>query len=58
MRMAVYYMVMVLMALTVCVGCKPSLPKGIISQGKMEDVLYDYHLAQSMASREPDRGVY
>jgi hypothetical protein len=26
-------------------GCKPSLPDDVLSQGKMEDILYDYHLA-------------
>lgn len=31
-------------------GCKPSIPGDIISQGKMEDILYDYHLAMSMAN--------
>ena len=31
------------------VACKPSMPKEIISPGKMEDILYDYHLADGMA---------
>ena len=30
-------------------SCKPKLPAGIMSQGKLERVLYDYHLAQGMA---------
>ncbi len=30
-------------------GCKPERPKGILSEGKMEKVLVDYHLAQGMA---------
>lgn len=30
-------------------SCKPSLPSGVMSEGKMERVLYDYHVAQSMA---------
>lgn len=30
-------------------SCKPSLPSGILSKGKMTDILYDYHLALAMA---------
>lgn len=38
------------MALLFCVSsCKPSLPSGVLSKGKMTDVLYDYHLALAMA---------
>ena len=38
------------MALMLVVGCKPSIPKGIISPGDMEDILYDYHLARAMSN--------
>lgn len=31
-------------------ACKPSVPKGVISPGDMEDILCDYHVAISMAS--------
>lgn len=38
------------MALLFCVSsCKPSLPSGVFSKGKMTDILYDYHLALAMA---------
>lgn len=38
------------MALLFCVSsCKPSLPSGVLSKGKMTDILYDYHLALAMA---------
>lgn len=30
-------------------SCKPSLPSGVLSKGKMTDILYDYHLALAMA---------
>ncbi len=30
-------------------SCKPSTPSGIIQPGEMEDLLYDYHLADAMA---------
>ena len=46
----------VLMAL-MAMGCKPSLPSGIISRGEMEDILYDYHISQSMANQVADQGV-
>lgn len=37
-------------ALLFCVSsCKPSLPGGVLSKGKMTDILYDYHLALAMA---------
>ena len=29
-------------------SCKPGIPSEYIQRGKMEDILYDYHLAQSM----------
>lgn len=30
-------------------SCKPSLPSGVLSKGKMTDILYDYHQALAMA---------
>lgn len=30
-------------------SCKPSLPGDVLSKGKMADILYDYHVALSMA---------
>lgn len=38
-------------------GCKPSTPDDIISKGKMEDILHDYHLAQVMADKNGDRAI-
>lgn len=32
------------------VGCKVSKPKGIIDEAVMEEILYEYHLAQAVAS--------
>lgn len=34
---------------TMFVGCKPGVPKQYIQPGKMEDILYDFHLADAMA---------
>jgi hypothetical protein len=39
----------VIMGLFLVVSCKPSVPSKFIQPDKMGDVLYDYHLASSMA---------
>ncbi len=39
-----------LLALTI-VSCKPSLPSGIISESDMEDIIYDYLIAQSIKNQ-------
>lgn len=52
---------LVAVALSWLSSCKPSVPDGIISQGDMEDLLYDYHLADAMASTAKggfDKNVY
>jgi hypothetical protein len=36
----------VLCLVAVLASCKPPLPDGVLSEGKMERVLYDFHLAQ------------
>ena len=36
-------------------SCKPSLPGDVLSKGQMTDILYDYHLALSMAHIIVDR---
>lgn len=35
-------------------GCKPSLPNDVLSQDKMENILYDYHIALAMVQNEGD----
>lgn len=37
-------------------SCKPSLPSGVLSKGKMTDILYDYHLALAMAHMDDNGG--
>ena len=39
-----------LLLTTFFVGCKPSIPSEYIQPSKMEDILYDYHLAMAMAN--------
>ena len=40
----------------ILIGCKPSVPDGVLSPKEMEDVLYDYHLADAMAQDEDPGG--
>jgi hypothetical protein len=35
------------------IGCKPSVPSEFIQPGDLEDILYDYHVAQAMANEAP-----
>lgn len=46
------YALMTLSFLLALIGCKPSVPKEIIQPDDMADILYDYHVAQALASEE------
>lgn len=41
--------ILVLFILFSFVACKVEIPKDVLSEQKMEDVLYDYHIAKAMA---------
>lgn len=41
---------LLLLVATLLVSCEVKMPEDVIPQGKMEALLYDYHLAQSMSS--------
>ena len=45
----------IMLSIVVCIfmfsSCKVRTPKGILSESRMENFLYDYHMAQSMAER-------
>lgn len=41
-----------MVGLLVLVSCKPSVPEQYIQPDDMEDLIYDYHLAQGIASQE------
>jgi len=45
MRKLLYILLIICLA-----SCKPSKPDGILSESKMERVLYDYHMAKALAS--------
>lgn len=49
MRIRIFAYVIIVLQLVVLQSCKPGVPSGVLSPGKMEDVLYDYHMAQGLA---------
>ena len=40
--------------LAVLCSCKPSIPRDVIDPDDMEDILYDYHLADAAANLNSD----
>ena len=53
-KICVFFSMLICLLLGV-VSCKPSLPDDVLSKRKMADILYDYHVALSMA-RTADGG--
>lgn len=49
---------MLLVAVVFLASCETRTPEGIVPPDEMEDLLYDYHLAQSMARQAPDSTAY
>ena len=47
-----------LILLLILVGCKVERPKDVLPPSKMEEVLYDYHLAQVMGSEMTGENTY
>lgn len=47
----VSYVALSFMLLLLLLSCKPKAPKGVLSQSKMEDILYDYHMAQALSAQ-------
>ena len=45
--------ILLLALLLTLMGCKPALPDGVLSERKMERVLYDFHVAQGMTEHVP-----
>ena len=43
--------------LLLTLSCKPSKPKGVLSEGRMAAVLVDFHLAQGMAEGQEKKRV-
>lgn len=46
-----------MMVLLVAVACKPTVPSDYIQPADMEEILYDYHLADAIARNENDGNV-
>lgn len=42
---------LLVLSLLLLASCNPGTPKGILSSGEMEDILFDYHIAQAMAQQ-------
>lgn len=47
-----FILLLVIIASAFLTSCKEKRPEGVLSKDDMEDVLYDYHIAQSIASSE------
>lgn len=47
----------IVLLLSVVCACTPGVPDGVLSEGKMEKVLYDYHLAQGLAMQQSSDSV-
>ena len=45
------------LTLLLLAACKPKVPSHVIQPGKMEDVLYDYYLAQGMSYTPTEEGM-
>ncbi|MCR5181067.1 MAG: DUF4296 domain-containing protein [Bacteroidaceae bacterium] len=47
------YLFLLVLQPLLLLGCKPSLPDDVMSERKMERVLYDFHIAQGMTEHVP-----
>lgn len=52
MKKAFLYLCWIVTFCAACASCKPSLPRDVLSKGKMTDILFDYHIALAMAQSE------
>ncbi len=50
-------LLLVLFVVALTAGCKVSKPKGVIDEGRMEKILYEYHLAQAVSSGGDSTGI-
>lgn len=55
MRKLIFVCSLVLLAIT---ACKPSVPNEYLQPDELEDILYDYHLAQSMTRQGKNDSMY
>ena len=52
------HLVLLALGLWLFAACKPSVPEDVIQPDDMEDILYDYHVSQGIASREGESTDY
>lgn len=45
------WLVLTTMVVVLIAACKPTIPRGVIGEGDMEDLLYDYHVGRAMAGQ-------
>lgn len=53
----IFYLPIIALLFSLLVACKPGVPDGVLSERKMENVLYDYHLAQGLAMQHSSDSV-
>ena len=46
--------ILILIILLLAVSCKNKRPAGVLNPSKLEDVLFDYHIARSIAGMSGD----
>lgn len=51
-RGATFVLAIALFAMGLFLGCKPSVPSKYLSEKEMENLLYDFHLAEAMARQD------
>lgn len=50
-----FHLCLICMFVFAVAGCKVKRPSDVISESKMENLLYDYHVAKSMGDNLPSR---
>lgn len=54
----VSYLFLILFLVALFMGCKKKIPDTVLPESKMEEILYDYHLAKYMAEQLPNKEKY
>ena len=58
MKRKVTHIIYMVAAVAMLTGCKPKVPSKYIQPDDMEDLIYDYHIAQGIASQESGNPDY
>src|SRR5574344_581064 len=49
--------VVIVVLVLLMTACKPSVPRDVLSEGKMEDILFDFHLAEASAQNDNNNAI-